>query len=109
MTSQVKVDTRLCSHETTIRATDKGDGTVGIEIESDCSSIQTYADKLKSADVRDLTEWSGSKVLELAGASGLTTTCPIPTAVFNCCWVEIGMISKSLARDRGPICIHFVD
>ncbi len=109
MTSTVKLVTRLCSHETTIKATDRGDGTVGIEIESDCSSIQTYAGMLKSADTKDLTEWSGSNVLELAEKAGLTTTCLVPTAVFNCCWVEVGMISKSLAKDKSPLCIEFVD
>jgi hypothetical protein len=109
MTSSVRLDTRICSHETTVRATDKGDGTVDIEIVSDCKSIQTYAELLKSADTKDLTEWSGSRVLEMAEKAGLTTTCLVPTAVFNCCWVEVGMISKSLAKDKSPLCIHFVD
>ncbi|MDD1770451.1 MAG: hypothetical protein LUO79_05125 [Methanomassiliicoccales archaeon] len=109
MTSTVRLDTRICSHETTVRAKDKGDGTVDIEIESDCSSVQTYAGMLKSADTQDLTEWSGSKVLEMAEKAGLTTTCLVPTAVFNCCWVELGMISKTLAKDKSPLCIHFVD
>ncbi|HVO77414.1 MAG TPA: hypothetical protein VMS79_00945 [Methanomassiliicoccales archaeon] len=109
MTSSVRLDIKICSHETTVRATDKGDGSVGIEIVSDCKSVQTYAELLRSADTKDLTEWEGSKVLEMAGKAGLTTTCLVPTAVFNCCWVEVGMMSKSLAKEKSPLCIHFVD
>ncbi len=108
MTSSVRLDTRICSHETTVRATDKGDGTVDIEIISDCKSIQTYAGLLKSADTSDLTEWK-SKIIDLADKAGLTTTCLVPTAVFNCCWVEVGMMSKSLAKEKSPLCMHFVD
>ena len=109
MPSSVRLDTRICSHETTVTAIDKGDGTVDIEIQSDCSSIMEYAKRLKSADTKDLTEWKGSRVLEAADEAGLTTTCLVPTAVFNCCWVEVGMISKTLAMDKSPLCIHFVD
>jgi hypothetical protein len=109
MPSTVSLDVRICSHQTTVRAIDRGDGTVGVEIESDCDSVQEYADLLRSVDMKDLTEWEGSKVLEMAGKAGLTTTCLVPTAVFNCCWVELGMISKNLAMAKGPLCIHFVD
>ncbi|MCX6652709.1 MAG: hypothetical protein NT137_05075 [Methanomassiliicoccales archaeon] len=109
MPSSVRVDMTICSHQTVIRAKDRGDGIVDIDIESECDSVRHYASKLKFASIQDLTEWEGSKVLELASKSGLTTTCLIPTAVFNCCWVELGMISRSLAKDKSPLCMHFVD
>ena len=62
-----------------------------------------------SATTDDLVNWNGSKVIDLAAKTGLTTTCFIPTAVFNVCWVEVGMISRKLAMDKGPLCIHFVE
>ena len=109
MPSTVRVEVPLCSHDALIRATDQGDGSVKIEIDSDCKSVQHYATLLKDASMDDLTSWEGSKVLSLAGGAGLTTTCLVPTAVFNCCWVEMGLISKSLAKDKSPLCLHFVD
>jgi hypothetical protein len=109
MTSKVTVQSGICGFETTIEAKATGSGVVEIKIESQCKSVQTYAEKLLSATTEDLTDWEGSKVIELAGKTGLTTTCLIPTAVFNVCWVEIGMISRKLAMDKGPLCIHFVE
>ncbi len=109
MPSTVRVEVPLCSHDATIRATDLGDGSVKVEIDSDCKSVQHYATLLKEASMDDLTSWEGSKVLQLAGSAGLTTTCLVPTAVFNCCWVEMGLISKSLAKEKSPLCLHFVD
>ncbi len=109
MPSTVRVEVPLCSHGALIRATDRGDGSVKIDIESDCKSVQHYATLLTGASMDDLTNWEESKVLSLAGSAGLTTTCLVPTAVFNCCWVELGLISKSLAKDKSPLCLYFVD
>lgn len=109
MTSKVKVQSGICGFETTIEARDIGSGIVEIKIESQCTGVQAYAEKLRSATTEDLVDWNGSKVLDLAAKTGLTTTCLVPTAVFNVCWVEIGMISRKLAMDKGPLCIHFVE
>ncbi len=109
MTSKVTVQSGICGFETTIEARDIGSGEVDIKILSQCKSVQTYAEKLRSATTDDLVDWKGSKVIALAAETGLTTTCLIPTAVFNVCWVEIGMISRKLAMDKGPLCIHFVE
>ncbi len=109
MTSKVRVHSGICGFETTIEAHDNGSGVVEIRIESQCKSVQTYAEKLRSATTDDLVDWNGSKVIDLAAKTGLTTTCLIPTAVFNVCWVEMGMISRKLALDKGPLCIHFVE
>jgi hypothetical protein len=109
MVSKVKVDVPICSHETTVTVRDKGDGTVEIDIESDCSNVAHFARLLRSANMDDLIEWKDKRFFELASQSGLTTTCLVPTAVFNCCWTELGMISKHLAMDKSPMCIHFVE
>ncbi len=109
MTSKVTVQSAICGFQTTIEACDNGSGEVEIKIESQCKSVQQYGQMLRSATTDDLVEWSGSKVLAFAAQAGLTTTCLVPTAVFNACWVEIGMISRRLALDKGPLCIHFVE
>jgi hypothetical protein len=109
MVSKVKVDVPICSHETIVTARDKGDGNVEIDIESDCPSVAHFARLLHSANMDDLTEWNNNRIFDLASRSGLTTTCLVPTAIMNCAWVELGMISRSLALEKRSLCLHFVE
>jgi len=109
MPSKVRVDATICDHMTTVVARDLGGGKVAIEIDSECPNVAHFAQLLTEANMADLTEWEGNRLLEMAAKSGLTTTCLVPTAVFNCAWVELGMISKNLVRGRGPLCIQFVE
>jgi hypothetical protein len=109
MPSKVRVDATICDHITTVVAKDLGGGRVTIEIDSECPNVAYFAQLLTEANMADLTEWEGNRILEMAAKSGLTTTCLIPTAVFNCAWVELGMISKNLAKGKSPLCLHFVE
>ncbi len=109
MPSKVQVDATICDNRTTILTKDLGGGKVSIEIDSDCPSVAHFAQLLKEANMDDLTEWENNRILDLASRSGLTTTCLIPTAIFNCAWVELGMISKTLAMQKSPLCVHFVE
>jgi hypothetical protein len=109
MASKVRVDVAICAHQTTITAHDLGDGHVQVDIESDCPNVAQFARALRTVDMDDLVDWKDNRLLKLAADSGLTTTCLVPTAVFNCCWTELGMISKRFAMDKGPLCIHFVE
>jgi len=109
MVCKVRVDVPICAHKTTVVARDKGDGTVEIDIESDCPNVARYARLLRSANMDDLVEWKDNRLIQLASDAGLTPTCLVPTAVFNCCWMELGMISKRLALDQGPLCIRFIE
>jgi hypothetical protein len=109
MTAKVRVDAPICSHDIVIEAKDNGDGTVAIRIESDCRDVSRYGQLLTSADINDLTDWRSSNVLAKAAEAGLTLTCLAPTAVLNCCWVEMGMISRHLALEKKALCIHFLE
>lgn len=109
MPSKMRVDATICDHQTTIVTKDIGGGKVSVEIDSECPNVAHFAELLKEANMDDLTEWEHNRILDLASRSGLTTTCLIPTAVFNCAWVELGMISKHLAKEKSPLCIHFVE
>ncbi len=109
MVSKVRVDATICDNTTTVTVKDVGEGKVRIEIDTNCPSVAHFADLLKEADMDDLTNWDGNRILELASRSGLTTTCLVPTAIFNCAWVELGMISRRLAKDKSPLCLHFVE
>lgn len=109
MTSKVKVDMTLCSHETTIESKDIGDGTVELKFESDCDDVKHYAKLLRSAAPEEYSKIKGSKIIELAEEAGMTPTCLVPVAVFNACWLETGMISKNLAKQMESLCIRFIE
>jgi Family of unknown function (DUF6951) len=109
MPSKVRVDATICDNSTTIVVKDIGGGKVSIDIDTNCPSVAHFAGLLKEADMDDLTDWTNNRILDLASRSGLTTTCLVPTAIFNCAWVELGMISKTLAKGRSPLCLHFVE
>jgi len=109
MVSKVRVDATICDNTTTVTVKDVGGGRVSIEIDTNCASVAHFASLLKDANVDDLTDWTNNRILDLASRSGLTTTCLVPTAIFNCAWVELGMISRKLAKDKSPLCLHFVE
>jgi len=108
LSSKVRVDMRLCRHETEIEAKDRGDGVLDITITSECKDIQYFAKLISSLGPEDYTDIKASKVYDLASQAKLTPTCLIPAALFNACWIEAGMISKNLAKKEEHICIHFL-
>lgn len=109
LVSKVRVDATICDNSTTVVVKDVGGGKVSIEIDTNCPSVAHFASLLKEANMDDLTDWKNNRILDLAASSGLTTTCLVPMAVFNCAWVELGMISRKLAKDKSPLCLHFVE
>jgi hypothetical protein len=109
MASRVKVVTPICSHETWVTAEMDGDDQIKVRIESDCSNVQNYGERLKRVNMDDINEIRGSRIMEMAMDGILTPTCMVPIAVFNACWVEAGMISKRLAVKEGQVSIQFID
>ncbi len=109
MASRVKVVTPICSHETWITAEMDGEDRLKVRIESDCSNVMNYAERLGVVTMDDINEQRGSRILTAAEDGILTPTCLVPIGVMNACWVEAGMISKRLATKEGSISVHFVD
>lgn len=109
MASRVKVVTPICSHETWITAEMDGEDRLKVRIESDCSNVMNYAERLGVVTMDDINEQRGSRILTAAEEGILTPTCLVPIGVMNACWVEAGMISKRLATKEGSISVHFVD
>jgi hypothetical protein len=97
----------ICSHKTLIEAVAQEDGTVKVKIRSTCKDVRDFAKRLGPLGPEDYVDNTNSKIVQSAIDARLTATCLIPTAVFNVIWVEVGMISKSLALKEKAICIHF--
>jgi len=109
MTTKVKVESRICAHETVIEVQDTGDGTMAVRIDSECKDVRHFAQLLPVVSPDDYIQMRGSKIWEMAEKARLTTTCLIPVALFNACWIEAGMISRRLALKEGAICIRFLE
>lgn len=109
MTTKVRVEARICAHDTVIEVRDTGDGTMALHIESECKDVRHFAQLLPVISPDDYIQMSGSKIWEMAEKARLTTTCLIPVAVVNACWIEAGMISKRLALKEEAICIRFLE
>lgn len=102
------MDAPICDHTTYITAEATTEGTK-VHIKSGCKSVQHYGHLLKEVDMDDINELEGSKIMDLAVKAGLTPTCLVPVAVYNVCWMEQGMISKTLALSKKQIAIEFLE
>jgi hypothetical protein len=107
MTSKVRVDMPLCSHQTTVEVENRGDGKLDVRIESTCEEVVRYAGMLSEVEIEDYSEIRGSRILEKAADACLTPTCLVPLGVYNACWLETGMISRNLVRRMDTISIRF--
>lgn len=99
MPSTVIAKMNTCDKTNKVTATLQEDGTVRIDIESDCPNVRAYAEKLGSVTAEDVVEYSSSKVVDPEIRATLSVPCLTPIAVFDAAWLELGMISKSKAHD----------
>lgn len=107
MVSKVRVDMPLCSHLTLVEVEEAGDGSLRVKIETDCEDVARYGEMISELGVEDYSEIRNSKILEKAAEAFLTPTCLVPSAVYNACWLETGMISRNLVREFNSLCIRF--
>lgn len=102
MTHTIKVNQRTCGKTTLVSATLLDDGdTLSIRIESDCAHVKEYAEKLTTVSVMDVVQFEGSRVEDPKIRAGLSVPCMVPNAVFNASWLELGMLSPTLANRAG--------
>ncbi|HQQ24858.1 MAG TPA: hypothetical protein PLR51_01100, partial [Methanomassiliicoccales archaeon] len=66
MASRVKVVTPICSHETWVTAEMDGEDRIKVTIESDCSNVMNYAERLGAVTMDDINEQRGSRILTAA-------------------------------------------
>lgn len=106
----VIVDMAFCdkTHKITVKL--KEDGDMSVRITTDCVNIKNYAKNLgDTLTVQDVTDWKGSKVYDEDVCAPASITCLVPTGVINAAWLELGMLSRSKAKDVKVNCIRFVN
>ncbi|UAL08086.1 MAG: hypothetical protein KRP56_02235 [Candidatus Methanogranum gryphiswaldense] len=99
MSSTVIAKMNTCNKVNKVTAKMQEDGTIQIEIVSDCPNVKAYAEKLKTITMEDATNYNGSKVVDPDIRATLSVPCLTPIAVFDAAWMELGMLSKSRAKN----------
>ena len=98
MSSTVVANMKFCDKKNIVTATLKDDGTVDIEIKSDCKNVQYYAEHLKNVTIDDVSNVRNSKIVDPDIRQSMSAPCLTPNAVFYAAWLELGMLSKSRAK-----------
>ena len=108
MTSTVDVDMRSCDRKARVKVTIRDDGDLDVDIESDCEVVRGYAERLKRISAMDVYGFEHSIINRDDVRGQLTPTCLVPSAIYSAAFLEMGMMTESLARKKGRNCIEYV-
>lgn len=98
----VLVKMRICDFTHKITVTMKDDGDLDVHIVSPCAHVREFAQYLgRTITVADVTDREGSKLFDPEVLKPLTLTCLAPKGVIDAAWLELGMMSKSRAKQVG--------
>ena len=98
---------KTCSKTNKVTVWMKDDGNLGVKIATDCPNVKDYASKLTEITMDDVVSFAGSKVVDPEIRASLSVPCLTPIAVFNAAWMELGMLSKSMAKNVGENSVSF--
>jgi hypothetical protein len=97
MTCRLTVDAGICGFRSVVEARKRGEDTVSITIESECTQISQLNKTLGSMALTDIFTPAGrNPVFARAQEARCHVTCPVPVAILKCAEVELGM---ALPRD----------
>ncbi|MGB3906877.1 MAG: hypothetical protein WBL02_00405 [Methanomethylovorans sp.] len=104
MPSNVTVDSGICGFVHKVHG--KLDGkSIIIDIETPCEKIRKMSHM--EIPMKETMDIKDNYVMNKAKELQCTPTCLVPCAVLHVCWMESGMLSKSLACKIGDISIKF--
>jgi len=91
--AKAEIDAGICGFHTTCIATQNGDGTVNLSIESGCKAVMKLAEQLQNADPMKEVFWRRSlpRTLELAPGCLSHPACPVPAGIIKAIEVEAGL------------------
>ena len=108
MASTVDVDMKSCDRKARVTVSMRDDGDLDVSIESDCEVVRGYAERLKRITAMDVYGFEHSVINKDEVRGQLTPTCLVPSAVYSAAFLEMGMMTESLARKKGRNCIEYV-
>lgn len=98
---------KTCSKTNKVTVSLRPDGDLDVRIVSDCPHVRDYAKNLTRIAVGDVVSFAGSKVVDPEVRASLSVPCMTPIAVFEAAWMELGMLSKNLAKNIGDNRVTF--
>ena len=96
--SKVTALMNTCSKTHTVHASLNEDGTVRIDLESDCEKIKELGMRLKYVTIEDVTDFSNSRLNDKDMRCGIGFCCLAFTAVAQAAWMELGILSEGHAK-----------
>ncbi len=87
-----------CDHKAKITVSMREDGDMDVLIESDCDIVMGYAERLKRISQMDVYSFQESRINNDEIRGNLTPTCIVPNAIYNAAFLEMGLLTKSLAK-----------
>ncbi len=88
-----------CDRKATVTVSLRDDGDLDVKIESDCDVVMGYAERLGGRiSEMDVYNFQNSKINSDDIRGQLTATCLVPNAIYNAAFMELGLMTKSLAK-----------
>ncbi len=95
----------ICDKKIRVTVSDNGDGTMSVDIESDCQAIEGFAQNLKTITMDDIVNFETSTINKEEVRGNMSMICVAPIMVYQAAWMECGMLSKRIFPKQGPITI----
>ena len=96
-----------CGYTANVRAAGKEDGTVSVDIDSECSALGELAARLQAVDpYGEMGNLLHTATFQAAGGCLHHSSCPVPTAILRAIEVEAGValpstVTIEITRDDG--------
>lgn len=103
MASVIETKMSVCDKWIRVTAKNKEDGTIDINVESDCDALKHFAERLTNVSVEDVTNFETSRINKEETRGNMSMICLAPIMVYQAAWMEIGMMSKRIYSMQGPI------
>ncbi|MBQ3685174.1 MAG: hypothetical protein II933_02020 [Candidatus Methanomethylophilaceae archaeon] len=110
MTSTTRAVMKACEREARVTVSLRDDGDLDVAIESDCDVVMGYAERLGGRiTAMDVYGFQQSRINSDEVRGNLTPTCLVPNAIYNAAFLELGMMTRSLAEKAGENIVELVE
>lgn len=107
--SKAEIDAGICGFKTIVVAQENGDGTIHLQVESDCKAVGKLADQIQNVDPYREAFWrrkTPTGIYELAPQCLSHPACPVPSGIIKAIEVEAGLalpadVSITVSKDNG--------
>ncbi len=104
-----EIDAGICGFKTTVVARANGDGTIHLQIESECKAVGKLAEQIQNVDPFKEAFWrrkTPTGIHELAPQCLSHPACPVPSGIIKAIEVEAGLalpadVSIKVSKDNG--------